>query len=277
MHPLLSTLLIDAGIQGLTWLVSAPLKTEKLYDFSGAVTYAACVLNVLLDRDQSAGAVGTLHPRQILAATGTLVWCTRLGGFLFARVLRHGKDARFDGIKAHPLKLLGAFAAQVVWVYVTALPVYITVSNAAADQRSFNAADGIGIAVWLLGFGIEVLADRQKNTFKTQHPDDFVTGGLWAYSRHPNYFGEVTLWTGMFVLCAPGFSQPWQWVSLVSPLFVFALLYFGSGVRLAEQGADRRYGQRADYRLYKARTSIFLPLPPRLVGQESVMEDDIQS
>ncbi|KAI9144252.1 hypothetical protein BKA69DRAFT_1108982 [Paraphysoderma sedebokerense] len=268
---LFSTFLVDLGIQVGFYLISAPLKTEKLFDFSGALTYMACVLNALLNRPEAPNY--NLHPRQIIVSVFTLLWCTRLGLFLFYRVLRAGHDKRFDEIKKDPvsdfcltsipvIRLGAVFFAQVVWVWLTAFPVYIVAANPSATQPPLQWSDIIGIVIWAAGYLCEVVSDVQKNSFKNKYPNDFISTGLWKYSRHPNYFGEVLLWIGMFWICAAGFVEAWQWVGIVSPVFVFYLLYFGSGVKLLEESSDKRYGHLGKYQYYKARTSIFIPLPP---------------
>jgi steroid 5-alpha reductase family enzyme len=123
---------------------------------------------------------------------------------------------------------------------------------------------GVGLAVWLAGFAIEVTADRQKRAFKRarDRKTEFITTGLWAWSRHPNYFGEIVLWIGMAILAAPAF-RGWQWVALVSPVFVIVLLTRGSGVPILEKRADERWGGQPEYESYKARTPVLIPRPPR--------------
>ncbi|KAI9188091.1 hypothetical protein H9P43_002482 [Blastocladiella emersonii ATCC 22665] len=254
--------IIDAAIQIATWAISAPLQTERFYDLSGSLTYMACFLTALLNRPDGEP-LASLNPRQIIAVAFSLVWCSRLGFFLFRRVLREGKDHRFDEIKKAPFRLLFAFVAQIAWVWLTGLGVYVVATNPASRQPALNALDIVGIVVWVFGFAVEAISDYQKNTFKNANPTKFITSGLWAYSRHPNYFGEVTLWYGMFMLCINGFVDGWNWVSILSPLFVTYLLYFGSGVRLLEQSSDKRYGHLPEYQAYKARTSIFVLWPPK--------------
>ncbi|KAI9222256.1 hypothetical protein BC828DRAFT_378879 [Blastocladiella britannica] len=262
LNGLLLTFIIDAAVQLLAWSISAPLKTEKFYDLSGSLTYIGCFLAALLYRDDGS-AIADLHPRQIIATAMSLVWCTRLGLFLFRRVLREGKDHRFDEIKINPAKFLVYFVAQIMWVWCTGLGVYIVASNPSATQPALNALDIVGIVLWVIGFSTEIVADYQKNAFKNANPTKFIQHGLWSWSRHPNYFGEVLLWIGMFVLCINGFTSGWNWVAIVSPVFVFFLLYFGSGVKLLEASSDKRYGSQPEYQAYKARTSIFIPLPPK--------------
>ncbi|KAJ3071390.1 hypothetical protein HDU98_005420 [Podochytrium sp. JEL0797] len=256
---LLITLAVDFGIQFVFFVVSAYLQTERFYDGSGALTYFACTILALLVRSdtQDGNSIGSLSVRQILAATGVLVWCVRLGVFLFMRVQKHA-DHRFDELKKKPARFAVTWFLQFVWIFLTAFPVYILLANNASSQPSFAASDTVGLILWIVGFAIEVIADAQKSAFKTAHPNEFMQTGLFAYSRYPNYFGECLLWFGMFVLCARGFDESWQWVCVISPVFVFCLIYFVSGVRLLEISSEKRYGEDPEFIAYRQRTSKFV-------------------
>ena len=121
-----------------------------------------------------------------------------------------------------------------------------------------------GALVWALGFGIEAVADAQKTRFKadTANSGKFINVGLWAWSRHPNYFGEILLWIGVCIIAVPSFSG-WQWLGLLSPLFVAALIVGVSGVPLLEQRADEKWGEDPDYQRYRANTPVLLLWPPK--------------
>lgn len=255
---LLTAFLIDIGIQFVFYLISASLKTERFYDVSAMLTYVS-IISTLLGISNSNS---PLSSRQIILGLFGLLWTTRLGIFLFIRVLSH-RDARFDELK----KSFAAFAvpwiAQVVWIYLSPLGIYVVISNRGADQSGLIWSDIIGIIVFIFGFCVETLADYQKQVFKTANPKDFITSGIWAYSRYANYFGEVVLWYGIFILAAAGVAEPWQWIIVLSPLFVTLLLVKGSGVALSEKGAQSRYGDREDFKAYCARTSKFFPWFPK--------------
>lgn len=148
---------------------------------------------------------------------------------------------------------------QIMWVFITAFPVLIVLSNPSNSQPDLSWSDFLGLAVWIIGFSIEVVADNQKQKFKSVHPDDFISVGLYAYSRYPNYFGEVLLWAGVWISATAGFTENWQFVSIFSPIFEFFLIYFVSGVAISERSALKRYGHRQDFIEYKKRTSIFIP------------------
>jgi steroid 5-alpha reductase family enzyme len=122
----------------------------------------------------------------------------------------------------------------------------------------------LGMAIWLAGFLIEVVADAQKSAFKRDPANEgrFISSGLWAWSRHPNYFGEITLWVGVAVMAVPVLSG-WRWVALISPIFVYLLITRVSGVPMLEKRADERWGDEAAYRAYKERTPELMLRPPR--------------
>ncbi|KAH6568065.1 hypothetical protein BASA60_008772 [Batrachochytrium salamandrivorans] len=215
--------------------------------------------------------------RQILCASCVLLWSLRLGFFLYKRVLKV-EDKRFDKFKITPLAFIIPFFIQAVWIFVTALPVWVILSNPCSTQTVWDWPDILGGILWVMGFAIEIIADETKASFKKSHPHDFVTTGIWAYSRYANYFGEITLWVGMFIMCISGFTQTWQWVTIISPIFVFCLIVFVSGIPILEASSQRRYGDRADYQIYVARTSTLFPWPPRkaAIASSSVSDRTIQ-
>jgi steroid 5-alpha reductase family enzyme len=187
-----------------------------------------------------------------------VIWAGRLGSFLFRRIRRAGKDNRFDDIKPSFIRFLNAWTIQALWVTFTvgAALVAITTTN----RKELDLFAFIGLLVWLLGFGIEVVADAQKSRFSA-NPDNqgrFIQTGLWARSRHPNYFGEIILWIGIAVVALP-VLRGWQWVTLVSPAFVTLLLTRVSGVPLLEKRADEKWGGQEDYETYKRTTPVLIP------------------
>jgi steroid 5-alpha reductase family enzyme len=211
---------IVAGIQFLFFIPSAILKTEKYYDLSGSITYQTAILVALLWRHEN-DSLEFLTARQIIAAAGVMIWSVRLGVFLFLRVLRV-KDVRFDNLKQNPIKFIGPWIIQVIWIYITALAVFIVLGNSGLESQSRTLiwSDWIGMIIWIFGFTVEVTADTQKMIFKNSNPNDFIRTGIWKYCRYANYNGEMTLWIGMFILCAHGFIESWQWIGIISPIFV---------------------------------------------------------
>ena len=241
----------------INWLVFIPAnaaKTEKYYDLTGSLTYLSVV-----------GAAIVLTPvvstRAELAAIMVAVWALRLGSFLFVRISKDGQDDRFDEIKVAPLRFFFAWTLQGLWVLFTAAAALAIITGGVV--KPIGLIGSIGIIMWLVGFIIESVADAQKRSFK-RNPNNksrFITTGLWSWSQHPNYFGEILLWTGMAVLAAP-ILQGWQWVTLISPVFVFLLLTRISGIPTLDKKAKARWGNDADYQAYIAKTSKLLPMPP---------------
>ncbi|KAJ3016356.1 hypothetical protein HKX48_004075 [Thoreauomyces humboldtii] len=260
-NSLVTSLYIDFGIQMLAFAISAPLRTERFYDLSGALTFITCTLVALLWR-RDGEVVSGLAARQIILACLVMVWSSRLGFFLARRVSKT-EDKRFEKYKQNPITFFPVWVMQAIWVFMTCWPAWIVIGNPSSSQPSIYISDGFGIAIWVYGFALEVTADAQKSAYKNEHPSDFVRTGVWRWSRYANYNGEISLWIGAFILAARGFVDKWQWVSIVSPLFVACLIVFVSGIKLSEKGQEERYGTRPDFRQYKAQTSKFFLWPPR--------------
>lgn len=241
----------------INWLVFIPsnaAKTEKYYDLTGSITYVTVIVVALV-------LSGDLDARALIAATMVIIWAVQLGTFLFRRIRNDGKDGRFDQIKTNPLRFLVAWTIQGLWILLTAAAALAIITTTGRQNVGWIAF--VGIALWMAGFAIEVVADRQKSKFK-KDPDNegrFISTGLWAWSRHPNYFGEITLWTGMAIMALPVLSG-WQWVTLISPVFVTILLTRISGIPALERRADERWGDEEAYQRYKAATPVLIPSPP---------------
>jgi steroid 5-alpha reductase family enzyme len=244
----------------IQWVVFVPsylLQTERFFDITGGLTYVTVALvAVLLADDPDA--------RAWLLAAMVAVWAVRLSSYLFLRIRRAGADRRFDDIKPSLPRFLNTWTLQGLWVTITASAALAAIT--ATDRVELGTVTAIGIVVWVLGIGIETVADAQKTSFRADPTNQgrFIRTGLWAWSRHPNYFGEILLWVGVAVVALPAL-RGWQWVTLLSPVFVVALLTRVSGVPLLEKSADERWGGQPDYEEYKARTPVLVPRPPRKV------------
>jgi steroid 5-alpha reductase family enzyme len=244
------------------WLAFVPaflLQTEAFYDLTGSITYIAVALVAVL-----LGPAADARSWLLLALVA--VWAARLGSYLFRRVRASGKDARFDTIKPSFVRFLNAWTLQGLWVSLTLAAALAAITTAV--RKGLDAVAFVGLAVWVAGFALEALADVQKSRFRADPANSgtFIHTGLWALSRHPNYLGEIVLWVGVALIAVP-VLRGWQWVTLVSPVFVFLLLTRVSGVPLLEKRADERWGDRADYKAYKARTPVLLPLPRATPGR----------
>jgi len=242
----------------VNWIVFIPswfAHTERYFDLTGSLTYlSVTALAVGLSPD--------MDLRAWLAAGMVAIWAGRLGSFLFRRISKDGKDGRFDKMKFDFWQFLMTWTIQGLWVSLTLAAALAIIT--ASDRASFGVIGAIGFMIWLVGFVLEVTADTQKSAFKADPANKgrFITSGLWSWSRHPNYFGEITLWTGMLVMGIPVLSG-WRWMALISPIFVFVLLTRISGVPLLERRAEKRWGSEPQFRAYTDSTSVLVPLPPK--------------
>jgi steroid 5-alpha reductase family enzyme len=242
------------GINWLAYIPSALAQTERYYDLVGGLSYVSVtVVAVLLAED--------LDARAWLAAAMVLTWSLRLAIFLFRRIARAGHDSRFDDLKIRPVSFLMAWTLQGLWVLLTAAAALAIITG--GGREPLGPVGIVGLVVWAIGMLIEVMADRQKSRFKADPANEgkFIDVGLWAWSRHPNYFGEIVLWTGMALVAVP-VLQGWQWATLISPVFVAFLLIKVSGIPMLEEKADARWGGQQDYERYKRRTPVLVPRPP---------------
>ena len=241
----------------INWVVFVPsnlAKTEHYFDLTGSATYLTVVAVALAFSDE-------LDARALIVGGMVVVWALRLGSFLFRRVRRVGQDARFDGIKADPVRFFMAWTLQGLWVLLTMACALAIITGIEREPIGWVAI--AGIVVWVAGFALEVVADRQKSAFKQDPANEgrFITSGLWAWSRHPNYFGEIVLWTGIAVMALPVLSG-WRWATLISPVFVVLLLTRGSGIPILEARAEKRWGNEAEFQEYIRNTPVLVPRPP---------------
>lgn len=254
-HGLLwKTALLIFGIQVVVFLPSYLAKTEHFFDLTGGLTYLSVML--FLGYHQ----VTTFQRwdlRSILLIVFISLWAIRLSVFLFTRVHRVGKDGRFDEIKLSFTRYLLTWVIQGLWVFMCTYPALIVLVSPEEKEVIFL---GLGAFLWVLGWGYEVVADYQK-TKHNKNPKQkgrFIASGLWKQSRHPNYFGEWLLWTGITLMAIP-VVQSTQWVAVVTPFFVYLLLNKVSGVNLLETRADEKWGSDAAYQTYKKNTPVFFP------------------
>ena len=247
---------IAFALNWMAFIPSAIAQTEKYYDLVGAITYfsiisVACVLSAPLDM------------RAVVIAAMVVIWALRLGSFLFARIGKSGGvDSRFDAIKVNPMRFLVAWSLQAVWTIITAAAALVVIS--ATDRAPLDVFFWIGTAIWLTAFTIEVVADRQKSAFKADpaNKDKFISTGLWSWSQHPNYFGEIMLWTGAAVIAIPVLSG-WSYLVFASPLFITLLLTKISGINMLDAAAKKKWGDDPQYQEYRQKTSVLVLRSPR--------------
>jgi steroid 5-alpha reductase family enzyme len=241
----------------IQWVAFVPAylnKTEKFYDLTGSITYLSVVLLAVLARPM-------VDTRGWLLLVLISVWAVRLGTFLFLRIRAAGEDRRFREVKASFSRFLLYWTVQGLWVTFSLAAALAAITSEIQVELGIFAL--VGALIWLLGFGIEVIADWQKSRFnaKPENQGKFISEGLWSWSRHPNYFGEIVLWIGVAVIALP-VLRGWQFVTLISPVFITLLVTRISGIPLLEKRADEKWGGQADYESYKASTSVLIPLPP---------------
>lgn len=238
-------------VQWLAFIPAYLFQTERYYDLTGSLTYIGVTLLALLL------SLATDDPRSLLLTGCVLIWAARLGSFLFRRILADGSDSRFDNIKPSAVLFLRTWTLQGLWVAVTAGAALAAITS---DTRvGLSLLDDLALVIWFLGFAVETLADAQKRRYRETHGSEgFITTGLWRFSRHPNYLGEIILWAGVALLALPALSG-WQYVTLISPLFVFLLLTRVSGIPLLERKAQKRWGDDPVYIAYRDSTPVLVP------------------
>ena len=245
-------------IQWLVFIPSYLLRNESFYDLTGSITYISVTVGALLLSPEVDG-------RSLLLLALVVIWAARLGTFLFRRIRKAGKDARFDELKTSFSRFLLTWTMQGLWVSLTLAAALAAITT--TTRKGLDVFALIGFLVWALGFTFEVVADAQKSRFRAdpENKGKFIHTGLWAWSRHPNYFGEIVLWIGVAIIALP-VLQGWQWVTLISPVFVTLLITRVSGVPLLEKRADEKWGGQEDYEAYKERTPVLIPWPPSSAG-----------
>ena len=242
------------GAFAVQWLAFAPaavFSTERYFDLVGSVTFTVVVLAALAAR-------GAFDARSLLLVGMVVIWAGRLGSFLFLRIRRDGFDRRFHQLKSALAPFFMTWTLQGLWVSVTVSCALAALTASQTVPLGWPAL--AGAALWAVGFAVEVVADRQKQRFRADpaNAERFIDTGLWAYSRHPNYLGEIVLWIGVAVVALPAL-RGWSFVTLISPVFVVLLLTRISGIRMLEARADRRWANDSGYRAYKARTPALVP------------------
>ncbi|CAF1159591.1 unnamed protein product, partial [Didymodactylos carnosus] len=238
---------VDFSIQFVGWIISTLFHTEKFYDLTGSLTFIALTYLSLNNSRR--------YLRQNVQSTCVFVWALRLGAYLFYRILQTGKDARFDEIRDSPVKLFGVWMMQGVWVLITLLPtIYV---NRQRIDRKITTTDYLGWSIWLFGFLFEIIADGQKYAFKNNpaNRDKFIDSGLWSISRHPNYFGEICAWSGLYI-SSSHMLQGFEHLCALSPIFVTLMISFLSGIPPQERSAMKRFGGNPAYRFYRSTTPI---------------------
>ena len=244
-------LIIAVLLQIIFFIPSFLLKTEKYYDIVGSLTYIITISIAYFSVENKTMIDSIIY-------FYVMVWASRLGIYLFRRVRNDGKDIRFEKAKRHFFWFLQYWMGQALWVSLTACAAIIAILS--PEDNTLPVFAMIGMALWLSGFAIESISDYQKRVFRKENnpSESFIHTGLWARSRHPNYFGEITLWTGIAVIALNTLTGI-EYITLISPVFVYILLTRMSGINLLERIADERYGHLEEYQRYKSTTPVLIP------------------
>ena len=229
-------------IQWLSFIPAFIFQTEKFYDLTGSITYLIAVFYTLY-------VTGSNNLSDLIIVGCVAVWAIRLGSFLFMRIHKAGEDRRFRTIKPNFTRFLMTWTLQGMWVSMCLLCVLTALSSYSGVVM--NSIFFIGLLVYILGLSIEIIADYQKTVFRRniENKDKFIITGLWSLSRHPNYFGEILLWTGIAIMSISSL-QGLQYITLISPIFVYILLVYISGVRILEAQAEKKWGHLDSFKEY---------------------------
>lgn len=259
-HYMALSCLLTFALQLVGWAIAVIMKTETFYDFFGALNFVACGLLTLFLK-------GTYAKRQIVVTTLVCVSRAWLGGFLAYRVFSREGDARFTEAKDSPTTMLVFWTLQAVWVFAVVSPcVFI---NGSDEDPALGWSDALGFTLIGGGFLCEMISDLQKFQFRSDaaNKGKVCASGLWYYSRHPNYLGEILTWWGVVLAGGAVFAQDsWGWLTLVSPLVTMLLLLGLSGIPLAEGKHLKRFYRTEEsgkaYDDYFERTAPLFLCPP---------------
>jgi steroid 5-alpha reductase family enzyme len=245
-------LFISLGINFLFFLLANALKTDKFTDFTYGLTFTALAF-LFLFKNQ------TFYRYQLLLMVMVVLWSIRLITYLLIRILKIKKDSRFNKIRENPLKFLQFWVFQGLTVWIVMLPSIFLLNI--KEPKPLNTIMVSGIIIWAFGLLIETISDWQKFGFKNnpKNKNLWIQSGLWKYSRHPNYFGEMLVWWGIFIFALP-FLQGLSWLTIFSPIFITYILIFVSGIPLLEKRYDKKYADNKKYQEYKKKTSTLIPL-----------------
>ena len=247
--------LIAFIIQWTAFIPAYAFQTEKFYDLTGTLTYLTVTWYTLY---MSSEKFTNLNGASIAIVLFISLWAIRLGSFLFSRIHKDGEDKRFRTIKPSATQFFMTWTLQGLWVSLCSMCALTAISSESGVV--VNAFYYLGVGLFIYGFYTEVKADNEKSKFRSvpENRDKFITTGLWAKSRHPNYFGEIVLWAAIAVISLPSLSGL-QYITLISPIFTYVLLVHVSGVRMLEARGQKKWGHLEEYKAYQKSTPMLFP------------------
>jgi steroid 5-alpha reductase family enzyme len=243
-------------IQWVAYIPAYIFQTEKFYDLTGSLTYLTVIWFVFFSSNNLSG----LNIQNLIVVTLISIWAIRLGTFLFSRIHKDGEDKRFRTIKTSASQFFMTWTLQGMWVSICTMCAITAISS--SQGIIANALFYLGLAFFIIGFAIEVVSDQQKSAFRAipENKEKFITSGLWSKSQHPNYFGEILLWSAIALLSISSLDGT-QYLTLISPIFTYVLLVYISGVRMLDDMGNKKWGHLEEYKEYKRNTpTLFLKL-----------------
>ena len=243
-------------IQWVAYIPAYIFQTEKFYDLTGSLSYLTVIWFVFFSSNNLSG----LNIQNLIVVTLISIWAIRLGTFLFGRIHKDGEDKRFRTIKTSASQFFMTWTLQGMWVSICTMCAITAISS--SQGIIANALFYLGLAFFIVGFAIEVVSDQQKSAFRAvpENKEKFITSGLWSKSQHPNYFGEILLWSAIALLSISSLNGT-QYLTLISPIFTYVLLVYISGVRMLDDMGNKKWGHLEEYKEYKRNTpTLFLKL-----------------
>ena len=252
----LNAVILAFLIQWVAFIPAYLFQTEKFYDLTGSLTYLTVIWFVYLSSNQA----GEVNFQNLIVTVLISIWAIRLGSFLFSRIHKDGEDKRFRSIKTSPSQFFMTWTLQGMWVSICSMCAITGISS--SEGLVLNPLFYLGFILFLIGFSIEVIADHQKTVFRAikENKDKFISTGLWSKSQHPNYFGEILLWSSIAIMSFSSLSGT-QYLTMISPIFTYVLLVYISGVRMLDDMGNKKWGHLEEFKQYKQNTPVLFIKP----------------